>query len=94
MDRPGTRRRSEHRRRADARPGINLLDTATHSWDIARATSQAADLPDELAATVLSVCQGFVTDEIRTYAGFDPAVPVTADAGPTDQLVAVLGRRP
>ena len=79
---------------APAGLGINLLDTATHSWDIARATGQAAELPDELAATVLSVCQGFLTDEMRTFAGFDPAVPVPADAGPTDQLVAFLGRRP
>ena len=79
---------------APAGLGINLLDTATHSWDIARATGQAAELPDELAATVLSVCQGFLTDEMRTFAGFDPAVPVAAAAGPTDQLVAFLGRRP
>ena len=73
---------------------MDLLDTATHSWDIATATGQKAALPDELAATRLSVCQGFVTDEIRGFAGFDPAVPVAADAGPTDQLVAFLGRRP
>ena len=73
---------------------INLLDTATHSWDIARATGQDANLPDALAVTVLAVCHGFVSDEIRQFAGFDPAVAVGADAGPTDQLVAFLGRRP
>jgi uncharacterized protein (TIGR03086 family) len=73
---------------------INLLDTATHSWDIARATGQDANLPDALAATVLAVCQGIVTDDIRTFAGFDPAVPVGAAAGPTEQLVAFLGRTP
>jgi hypothetical protein len=32
--------------------------------------------------------------DVRTFAGFDPAVPVGADADPTDQLVAFLGRRP
>ena len=74
--------------------GINLLDTATHSWDIARATGQDANLPDEVAATALAACQGIVTDEIRKFAGFDPAVPVPGDAGPTDQLVAFLGRQP
>ncbi len=74
--------------------GINLLDTATHSWDIARATGQDADLPDELAATVLAVCEGIVTDDIRAFAGFDPAVPVAGDASATDKLVAFLGRRP
>jgi len=73
---------------------INLLDTATHSWDIARATGQDADLPDALAATVLAVSRGFVSDDIRTFAGFDPIVLIDPDAGPTDQLVAFLGRRP
>jgi uncharacterized protein (TIGR03086 family) len=73
---------------------INLLDTATHSWDVARATGQDANLPDALAATVLAVSRGFVSDDIRKFAGFDPVVPVGADAGPTDRLVAFLGRRP
>jgi uncharacterized protein (TIGR03086 family) len=73
---------------------INLLDTATHSWDIARATGQDANLPDALAITALAVCRGIVTDDIRTFAGFDPAVRVGHDANPTDQLVAFLGRRP
>jgi uncharacterized protein (TIGR03086 family) len=74
--------------------GINLLDTATHSWDLARATGHDANLPDELAATVLAVCQGVITDEIRVYAGFGPAVDVAGDATPTEQLVAFLGRQP
>jgi uncharacterized protein (TIGR03086 family) len=78
----------------DAGMSINLLDTATHSWDIARATGQDGSLPDALAATVLDVCRGFVTDDIRKFAGFDPAVPVARDASTTDQLVAFLGRKP
>lgn len=73
---------------------INLLDTATHSWDLARATGQSEDLPDDLAATVLAVGEGLVTDQVRSIAGFDPPVAVAADATPTDQLVAFLGRRP
>jgi uncharacterized protein (TIGR03086 family) len=73
---------------------INLLDTATHAWDIARATGQDANLPNEAAATALAACQGIVTDDIRTFAGFDPAVSMSGDASPTDQLVAFLGRQP
>jgi uncharacterized protein (TIGR03086 family) len=78
----------------EAAIGINLLDTATHSWDIARATGQDGSLPDELAATVLAVSRAVVTDNIRGFGRFDPAVPVSPDASPTDQLVAFLGRRP
>jgi uncharacterized protein (TIGR03086 family) len=79
---------------AQAAVSINLVDTTTHSWDIARATGQDGNLPDELAATVLSVGQGFITDDLRERAGFDAPVPVPRDAGPTDQLVAFLGRQP
>jgi uncharacterized protein (TIGR03086 family) len=73
---------------------INLLDTATHTWDLARATGQDADLPDEIAGTVLEVGRAVVTDDIRSFGGFDAAVPVGATASPTDQLAAYLGRQP
>lgn len=74
--------------------GINLLDTSTHAWDLARATGQQADLPDDLATTVLAVGHGVVTDDLRQFAGFDPAIAVGPDASPTDRLVAFLGRQP
>ena len=73
---------------------INLLDTATHSWDIARASGQDGTLPEELATKVLAVSRGFITDDTRNPGAFHAAVPVPADAGPTDQLVAFLGRQP
>ena len=79
---------------AQAGISINLLDTATHAWDIARATGQKGDLPEELAATVYAICQGFVTDEIRKFAGFDAAISVSDSASATDRLVAFLGRKP
>ncbi|HEV7523760.1 MAG TPA: TIGR03086 family metal-binding protein [Acidimicrobiia bacterium] len=73
---------------------INVLDTATHSWDIARATGQGEELPDELAKFVLGCCEEIVTDQLRGFAGIDPAVSVAADANPTQRLVAFLGRQP
>jgi uncharacterized protein (TIGR03086 family) len=79
---------------AQAAVSINLVDTTAHSWDIARATEQDASLPDELAAMVLTVGQGFITDDLRKRVGFDPPVPVARDARPTEQLVAFLGRQP
>jgi uncharacterized protein (TIGR03086 family) len=74
--------------------GINLLDTATHSWDIARATGQRAELPDDLATFVLGVARGIVNDDIRGFAGIDPEIAVADGASPTDRLVAFLGRQP
>lgn len=72
---------------------INVLDTTMHSWDVARASNQNAELPPELATSVLGLCQGFVTDDLRASAGFDPAIPTTS-TNPTDQLAAFLGRKP
>jgi uncharacterized protein (TIGR03086 family) len=79
---------------ATAALSINLLDTSTHSWDIARATGQREDLPEDLAAVVLEVGHGVVSDEVRGLAGFDPAVAVADDASSTEKLVAFLGRQP
>lgn len=74
--------------------GINLVDTATHSWDLARATGQVEELPEEIAVPILGIGRGFVSDELRTVVGFDAAVPVGDDASPTTMLVAFLGRQP
>jgi uncharacterized protein (TIGR03086 family) len=74
--------------------GINLLDTSTHSWDVARATGQDPTLPAGLAETVLAVGRGFVDDDLRRSAGFDPALDAPDGTGPTGALVAFLGRRP
>jgi uncharacterized protein (TIGR03086 family) len=73
---------------------VNVLDTGTHSWDIARATGQDANLPDALAATLLATAHGFVNDDIRRFAGFYPAVAVAENASLTDQLAAYMGRQP
>ena len=73
---------------------VNLLDTSTHAWDIARATGQPEDLPEELATLVFGICQGFVTNDIRKLAGFAPVVALADNASTTSKLVAFLGRKP
>ena len=73
---------------------INLLDTATHTWDVARATGQPEALPDGVAEAALEAARAIVTDDIRGVRGFDPAITLPADATATELLVAFLGRRP
>jgi len=73
--------------------GVNLVDTSTHTWDLARATGQPADLPDDVATVALEVAGGFVP-QVREIVGIDPPVPVPDDASPTDRLVAFMGRQP
>jgi uncharacterized protein (TIGR03086 family) len=73
--------------------GINLLDTATHTWDLAMATRQPAALPDGVAIAALEASVATISPEIRK-GRFGPEVAVPADADPTDRLVAFLGRTP
>ncbi len=72
---------------------INLVDTTAHTWDLARATGQSAQLPDALATTTLQVAEGFV-DGVREFAGISAAVAVDASASPTEKFAAYMGRRP
>jgi uncharacterized protein (TIGR03086 family) len=73
--------------------GINLLDTSTHTWDLATATGQAPALPDGVARAALEASRQILSPEIRT-GRFGPECPAPADAGPTEMLVAFLGRHP
>jgi uncharacterized protein (TIGR03086 family) len=73
--------------------GINLLDTATHTWDLATATGQPAELPELVAGAALEASRLIVTPEIRP-GRFAAERPVPAHASTTDQLVAFLGRQP
>ena len=73
--------------------GINLLDTATHTWDLATATGQPTALPDDVARAALEASVATITPEIRP-GRFGPEIAVPADASPTDRLVAFLGRTP
>jgi uncharacterized protein (TIGR03086 family) len=72
---------------------INLLDTATHTWDLATATGQPSSLPDEVANTALEASLATIGPEIRA-GRFGPEVAAPAGAGPTERLVAFLGRTP
>jgi uncharacterized protein (TIGR03086 family) len=72
---------------------INLLDTATHAWDLATATGQPAALPDDVAAAALEASLATITPELRP-GRFGPELTPPAGAGPTERLVAFLGRTP
>ena len=79
---------------ASVAANINLVDTTTHAWDIARSTGQSENLPDDLAVSVLAAAQSFLNDDIRKFAGIDAAVAVGPEATPTEALIAFLGRKP
>ncbi len=80
-------------RPAEVAAQINLLDTATHTWDLARATGQDGELPPDVARAALAAARAIVTEDLRGVRGFDPVQPTGPDTTPTEELAAFLGRK-
>ena len=76
--------------------GIHFTDVVVHAWDLARATGQPPELPQDLVEQAWNISQLFPdTPEIRGPGGpFAPKVDVPADAPALDRLVGLLGRHP
>ena len=71
---------------------ILSLEFLVHAWDFASATGQQAVVSEEVAAYVLGFAEQVIDPGLRESAGFDPAVPVDAEAPALDRLVAFTGR--
>lgn len=69
------------------------IEIAVHGWDVAAACGVGRPIPPELAADMLPVCRLVVTEATR-YPLFAAPVTISPLAGPSDRLVAFLGRRP
>jgi uncharacterized protein (TIGR03086 family) len=65
-----------------------------HGWDLARATGQPADLPEDLAEGALSMWRTRLADRPREGMPFAAPQPVADDAPAIDRLAAYLGRQP
>jgi uncharacterized protein (TIGR03086 family) len=78
-------------------PGIvaatGAVEVAVHGWDVARACGAARPLPAELAEQLIGLCRLVVDGDDRP-ARFGTPVAVPPYAGPSDQLLAFLGRTP
>ncbi|MFD0521932.1 TIGR03086 family metal-binding protein [Paractinoplanes durhamensis] len=72
--------------------GILSVEFLVHAWDFASATGQKVTVSDEVATYVLGLAEQIVTPGLRESAGFDPAIPISADAPALDRLVAFSGR--
>jgi uncharacterized protein (TIGR03086 family) len=70
---------------------IRLYDLLAHGWDLAQATKQPADLPDDLAAQSLAFARAQLTGPARA-GRFGPAQIVDERAPAIEQLAAFLGR--
>ena len=70
---------------------IRLYDLLAHGWDIAQATGQPAELPDDLAAQSLAFARTQLAGQARP-GRFGPAQSVAGQAPAIERLAAFLGR--
>ena len=73
---------------------IASADLLVHSWDLARATGQRFDPPDELVASTEPFFQQFLQPGLREMGLFAAAVEPPAGATGIERLVAFAGRQP
>jgi uncharacterized protein (TIGR03086 family) len=71
---------------------IRLYDLLAHGWDLARATGQPMQLPDDAADTALAFARIQLSDEARP-GRFNTAGNISSEAPATDRLAVFLGRR-
>jgi uncharacterized protein (TIGR03086 family) len=77
----------------DAFARFIALDGLVHGWDLATATGQPYNPPDDLVAEVEAFARQAI-DSLRDGQTFDEPVEPTADATPIERLAAYTGRRP
>jgi uncharacterized protein (TIGR03086 family) len=70
-----------------------VFDGLVHNWDLATATGQPCDPPDDLVAAVDAFARQTI-DPLRDGQTFGAEVEPPADATPIERLAAYSGRRP
>lgn len=68
------------------------FDGLVHGWDIARASGQPWELPDEVVAAVDLFARNALTDDLRDGDTFKVATTPPVDATPIERVAAFSGR--
>ena len=71
---------------------LRVTESLAHGWDLARATGQSPEFPEDLAEQALAFTRGKLADIPEGHRPFAPAQPVAEDAPAIDRLAALLGR--
>lgn len=75
--------------------GIQTMEYAAHSWDLAKATGQMDKLDQPLASILLPIARQALPEGARGEGRpFAAEVTPAAGASPYDQFAAFLGRQP
>lgn len=78
----------------EAQISTPLIETVTHGWDLAKATSQDISFDEELSSTALALAQKYMPpDDQRPPEMMAPSVPIDEGAPTHDRLAAFMGRQ-
>ncbi|GAB1694335.1 TIGR03086 family metal-binding protein [Krasilnikovia sp. M28-CT-15] len=72
---------------------LRLADLMVHGWDLAQATGQRADYPDDVVEQALAFSRSALPLVRKQDGPFAPSEPVDLDASALDRLAAFLGRK-
>ncbi len=72
---------------------VRITENLVHGWDLARATGQPADFPDDVTERALAAAKRQLSSRpAGPDAPFAAEVPVADDASPVDRLAGFFGR--
>jgi uncharacterized protein (TIGR03086 family) len=71
---------------------LRISEHLLHGWDLAQATGQRADLPEDLTAEAQAQASAQLASAPGEMLPFGPPQPVPGDAAPIDRLAALFGR--
>jgi hypothetical protein len=80
--------------RGRAALGMQLLETVTHGWDLAKATGQHSAFDPDVVQAASQFTQASMTDERSPGTPFATPMPVADDLSELDRLAAFLRRAP
>jgi uncharacterized protein (TIGR03086 family) len=69
-----------------------VVEPLLHGWDLAEATGRRLDLDPAITAAVLPAVEQ-LGGQLAATGMYAPALPVAADASPSERLLAATGRR-
>ncbi len=72
---------------------LRITELLVHGWDLARATGQPPDLPDDLAQKELALSRAQLGNAPRDAMPIAAPQPVLANAAAIDRLAAFFGRQ-
>jgi len=72
---------------------LRITEALVHGWDLARATGQHAEFPEDLAEQELAFSRSKLADIPAGRTPFAPPQPVPDDAPAIDRLAGLLGRK-